>query len=226
MWFQTNLDYSYLLSNCDVTFVVTVYTEKSYTLSVEIELKFRNPIWNPKMIQDPIKVFHKYPYTLKLITSPDLHRLVQIIYDVIAITSAHSEWLLFLTNLWSGTKVIFLSGIIATYHCMVCTCDIVTLYIFCVHLSLQRMWFVDCSCEYFSCVLIQINNSNEIQKSTLESRYPNLKSEIHVKYRGFRNLVHQDAAWWIPHCSVGDLKQRRLKLKHAWLLTCTCGLYS
>ena len=126
--------------------------KKSCTLSVEIELKFRNPIWNPKMIQDPIKIFHKHPYSLKLITSPDLRRLVKIIYDVVAITSAHSEWLLFLTNLWSGTKVIFLSDIIATCHCIVCTCDIVTLYIFCVHLSLQRMWFVDCSCEYFSCV--------------------------------------------------------------------------
>ena len=120
---------------------------------------------------DPIKIFHKYPYTLKLIIPLNLHRLVQIIYDVIAITSAHSEWLLFLTNLWSGTKVIFLSDIIATCHCMVCTCDIVTLHIFCVHLSLQRMWLVDCSCGYFSC--LQINNSNEIQKSTLKSRYPN-----------------------------------------------------
>ena len=68
------------------------------------------------------------------------------------ITSAHSEWLLFLTNLWSGTKVIFLSDIIATCHCMVCTFDIVTLHMFCVHPGLQRMWFVDCSYEYFSCV--------------------------------------------------------------------------
>ena len=44
----------------------------------------------------------------------------------------------------------------------------------------------------------------EIQKSTLKSRNPceiqksNLKSEIHVKSSGFRNLIRRDAPWRTP----------------------------
>ena len=37
------------------------------------------------MIQDPIKILYKYPYTL--IITPDLHRHAQIIYDLTGMTA-------------------------------------------------------------------------------------------------------------------------------------------
>ena len=53
----------------------------------------------------------------------------------------------------------------------------------------------------------------------------NVKLTLSILWSFERPCVLRLSRWRLqPECSVGDLKQRRLKLKHAWQLT--CGLYS
>ena len=107
-------------------------------------------------------------------------------------------------------------------QCVAVNCEvpvtIVTLYCVCIRAEKACLWI--CTFwilfEELLFVILKIllinksGNPREIQKSTLnlKSRNPreiqksNLKSEIHVKSSGFRNLVRRDAPWRTPRFTL------------------------
>ena len=173
-----------------------------FLFSVDIKLKFQTQFSGLKLERKPEtrmpeKCMDRISVYFKLITSLDLHGRARIFVWRNRTYITAQQWPLYPTDFWPGTKVIFW-GDMSCMHISSC------IYLYAIsptQKSKSTLKIMQKSTLKSRNPLWNPEIHFEIQKSTLKSRNPceipksNLKSEIHVKSSGFRNLVRQDAPW-------------------------------